>query len=305
MECDINNMFQESMKACGQMLSLCNPCFTGHDKETMSPSRVPSSFQNHPVTESRSDKRHRTSSQQDFHGSCHNLCEMTQKMLEEINQFMESPGTSQNTQDRFAGSYQETGEPGAKNRGMLSENENTTDNRMICCWEMCHHSADCPKRSEKYEKQKEIKSVDQPGKSNFQEEFEDSMRLAEKLTSQCEDLLQKLQKEMLTTTHLLNELNEQFESASKAAKKTENSSEVFKMTTVFSSTTADKNSSDTTLTMQLFDSNPNTTGPGDISREDSKFRKPVAQEGPKCSMKGVLLTYLPALGCWFVVLLSS
>ncbi|XP_029452092.1 clusterin [Rhinatrema bivittatum] len=274
MEDGIDNIFRDSMKAFGHMHSLFKAPFFGGFRDTM---RVPFSFPSlhFPFSESRIARSDRPSFfQKDFHGPFHNLFEMSQRMMEEVHQFMERPGSWPNNKDPFA------------------ENGNATDNRMVCR-ELRRNSAGCLRMKEKCEKCKEILAVDCSGKGTvqrkLQEQFEDSMRMAEKFTSLYEDLLQKFQEEMLNTTSILDQLNEQFGWVSKLANLTDNSNGIFQVSTVFSRTSTGKEPSDATVTVQLFDTDPITfTIPGDIPLDDPKFTEMVAEEALKHYKKGVI-----------------
>ncbi|XP_030051072.1 clusterin [Microcaecilia unicolor] len=272
MECDINNIFKDSMKACEEMMSFCNPCFMKCFQEAM---KAPASSQNRqdPVEMKvvRKDK-------QDLQGPCHDLFESCHKMVEGINQMVENAGSCQKSQDSSP-------RPSLKSDAIQEKGNNAENQMMCCCVELCQ--TDIPKRRERYDKHKEIQSG---GSRGLQEQFDESMRLAEKLTNQCEDLLQRLQKEMSATANLLEQLSEQIGSMSSPEKKEETNDEVFQMTTVLASAKTGKRSSDTSLTMQVFDSNPNTySGPGDTSWEDSKYSKPQAQRTSNCCRKRTIV----------------
>ncbi|XP_030054524.1 clusterin [Microcaecilia unicolor] len=276
MEDGVDNVFQDSMKTIQNMQSLFfKSPFMGGFQESM---RVPFSFPrpHFPFAESSFNRRERPSFfQRDFHGPFRNLFEMTQRMMENVQQFIRRPSPWLNIEDVFA------------------ENENATDNRMVCR-ELRRNSAGCLKMREKCEKCKEILSVDCSGKGSLQrelqEQFEDSMRLAEKFTGLYDDLLQKFQEEMLNTTSIFDRLNEQFGWVAKLANMTENSNGIFQVSTILlSKTKTDEGVSDTTVTVQLFDSEPITfTIPGDIPVEDPKFTELIVEEALKNYKKGVV-----------------
>nr|XP_033794384.1 clusterin [Geotrypetes seraphini] len=275
MDDGIDSIFQNSMKTFSNMQSLFKSPFMGGFRESM---RAPFSLPRFqfPFAESSFDRMDRPSFfQRDFHGSFHNLFEMPQRMMENIHPFMGRPSQWLNTEELFA------------------ENENVTDNRMVCK-ELRRNSAGCLKMREKCEKCKEILSVDCSGKRNWQremqEQFEDSMRLAEKFTNLYGDLLQKFQEEMLNATSILDHLNEQFGWVAKLANITENSNGIFQVSSaLISRTKTDEGVSDTTVTVQFFDSEPLTfTVPGDIPFEDPKFTDFIVEEALKNFKKGVI-----------------
>lgn len=268
MEDGVDSIFRDSMKAFRNMQSLFRVPFMGGFREAM---RSPFSFPrlHSSFSESGFARRDKPSFfQGDSHGPFHNLFEMTQRMMEDVHQYMGRPRPWIDTEDIFA------------------EKENATDNRMVCR-ELRRNSAGCLKMREKCEKCKEILSVDCSGKGSLQrqlqEQFEDSMRLAEKFTSLYESLLQKFQEEMLNTTNILDRLNEQFGWVSKFANMTDNSNGILQVSTVIlSRAKTDEGLSDTTVTVQVFDSDPFTfTIPGDVPVEDPKFAELVAEEALK------------------------
>nr|XP_033794038.1 clusterin-like isoform X2 [Geotrypetes seraphini] len=281
MESDNNNIFKDGMKCCEQMMAFCSPCLMKCLQEA---SKAPGTIQSYqdPVPESRVVRKDKPSAEDSQ--ACRNLLETCQKMMEGINQLVESAKTSQKSQDLSP-------HPSVKSEAIQDKGSPTENQMMCCCMEVCQHSPDCLKRKEKYDKPKESQSTDYSGKSSkrIQEQFDESMKLAEKLTNQCEDLLQRLQKEMSATANLLEQLGEQLTDMSKSDKK-EDLDDDFKMTTILASAKTGKRSSDTSVSMKLFDSSPTTrTGPGDTSWDESKYSKPQVQSTAKCCRKRTVL----------------
>ncbi|KAM4771972.1 clusterin [Rhinophrynus dorsalis] len=171
-------------------------------------------------------------------------------------------------------------------RGSVKGNGNSTDDKVVCR-ELRRNSAGCLKMQDKCEKCKEILAIDCSGKDVVQERlqqtFEDSLRLAEKFTRQYDEILQKFRERMVNTTSLLEHMNQQFGWVSKLANLTQNNKNgFFQVSTVYSHSGEGHTPSDTTVTVNLFDSEPFTfTIPGNILIEDPKFGELVAEEALK------------------------
>ncbi|KAM3930795.1 clusterin isoform 2-T2 [Leptodactylus fuscus] len=168
---------------------------------------------------------------------------------------------------------------------------NSTDDKTVCR-ELRRNSAGCLKMKEKCEKCKEILNIDCTRKDQLQgklkEKFEESIRLAEKFTSQYDDLLQKFREKMLNATSVLEDLSEQFGWVSKLANITQNDKNgILQVSTAYSSSGGEP--SETAVTVNLFDSEPFTfTVPGNIRLEDPKFAELVANEALKRFKKEVI-----------------
>ncbi|KAM9317322.1 clusterin isoform 1-T2 [Gastrophryne carolinensis] len=166
----------------------------------------------------------------------------------------------------------------------FDETGNSTNDKMVCR-ELRRNTAGCLKMTEKCEKCKEILEVDCSGKDvpqkHLKEEFEDSLRVAEKFTQQYNELLQRFQARMLNTSSILEDMGRQFSWVSKLANLTEDEkNQFFQVSTAYSSDEGAPG--ETTVTVNLFKSEPFTfTVPGRIDMADPKFGELVAQEALK------------------------
>ncbi|XP_069461722.1 clusterin [Ambystoma mexicanum] len=266
MEESVDSIFQDSIRVFGQMRPSFSFPFTGRFWEAFS---EPVAFPelNFPFSATSRLRERSNFFQHGFQGSFQNLFRETQQMLNRAHQLMESQallGTKQNSS---------------------TEKENATNDRMVCK-ELRRNSEGCLKMKDKCETCKAILAVDcsgeQSAQGTLQQQFEDSMRLAEKFTSQYEKLLHKFQEEMLNTTSLLDQLNQQYGWVSKLANLTDKINGIFQVTTLFSKSSDQEGPSNTTVTVQLFDSDPLTIMvPGDIRMNDPAFSGLVAQEALK------------------------
>ncbi|XP_053314436.1 clusterin [Spea bombifrons] len=261
-EDSVDEIFQESIKAFNQMKPFFPSALRSH---FLAPQWNP--FQHLSLPFSASGRRRERSPlfSPYFSGGFESLFEAAQKMMERSHQ--------------LAGQVPRWDGP--------SSSEVNMTNDKVVCRELRRNSAGCLKMSEKCEKCKEILAIDCSGmdsiEARLKEKFEDSVRLAEKLTRQYDDLLQRFRQRMLNTTGLLEHLNQQFGWVSRLANLTRDHNDgIFQISTVYSKSSRDGVPSDTTATVKLFDSEPFTfTVPADIPFEDPKFGELVAQEALK------------------------
>ncbi|XP_042300855.1 clusterin [Sceloporus undulatus] len=210
----------------------------------------------------------------DFQQLFQPVYEMTQRLFEGAQRVMEQDGQWMDggTMGPFLGRLP-TGTPSPNNGRMV-------------CREIRRNSAGCLKMKERCEKCKAILDVDcnqtDPEQSQLRERFEDAVRLAERFTRKYDEILKSFQEEMLNTTALLDQLNQQFGWVSRLANATRNQDKPLKVITVISkpANAADPSKpTDTQVTVQLFDSEPLTmTVPGDVPVEDPRFMELVAGE---------------------------
>ncbi|NXX18099.1 CLUS protein, partial [Podargus strigoides] len=159
------------------------------------------------------------------------------------------------------------------------------DERMVCR-EIRRNSAGCLRLRDECEKCRDILSVDcgerDPAQSQLREQLEDALRLAERFTRRYDDLLGAFQAEMLNTTSLLDQLNQQFGWVSRLSNLTLGTDRFLQVTTILSKAPNLEDPSappDTQVTVQLFDSEPlSLTVPGDISWNDPRFMEIVAEQ---------------------------
>ncbi|XP_075454844.1 clusterin isoform X1 [Ascaphus truei] len=261
-EDSVEDIFQESMKAFRHMKPFFpNPFRGGFGEPLRDPFIQPHlSF---PFSVSATRRERSPSFEPFFSGHFESLFKAAQKMMERSHQLAQGPLLN----------------------GRDSREGNVTDGKTTCK-ELRRNSAGCLKMRDKCEKCKEILAIDCSGKDlmhgRLQEKFEDSVHLAEKFTRQYDELLQKFSERMLNTTSLLEQLNKQFGWVSRLANITDNKDGIFKVTTAYSTSGSGGAPSDTTVTVQLFDSEPFTfTVPGNILMEDPKFSDLLAQEALK------------------------
>ncbi|XP_030410953.1 clusterin [Gopherus evgoodei] len=275
-EDSVDDLFQESTRAYGHMAPFFRSPFAGGSRRAMhAPFRFRFPYSNARVVRDThpffSPPRHHG-----FHSLFEPLFEMTQRMFERAQKAMEQNGQwFEGSQDPLLG-------------GFTTETRNSSDDRMVCR-EIRRNSAGCLKMKDKCEKCQEILSVDcsqtDPAQAQLREQFEDALRLAERFTRKYDELLRTFQEEMLNTSSLLDQLNQQFGWVSRLANLTQKGDGMLQVTTVLSKTPNHKDSSrpsDTQVTVQLFDSDPlSLTVPGEIPWDDPKFMEVVADEALK------------------------
>ncbi|KAM6355117.1 clusterin [Podargus strigoides] len=169
--------------------------------------------------------------------------------------------------------------------GFAPGSRNSSDERMVCR-EIRRNSAGCLRLRDECEKCRDILSVDcgerDPAQSQLREQLEDALRLAERFTRRYDDLLGAFQAEMLNTTSLLDQLNQQFGWVSRLSNLTLGTDRFLQVTTILSKAPNLEDPSappDTQVTVQLFDSEPlSLTVPGDISWNDPRFMEIVAEQ---------------------------
>ncbi|KAM4041636.1 clusterin [Anomaloglossus baeobatrachus] len=261
-EDSVDELFQDSIKAFTHMKPFISNPFQG---SFSSPGWNPFPLERLQFPFSKQTRRERSTQFEPFFpSSFESLFEAAKKIMERHNQLAQQ--ASEGTGD-------------------------STDDKMVCR-ELRRNSAGCLRMKDKCEKCKEILALDCTRKDQLQEKlkekFEDSIRLAEKMTKQYDDLLQKVHEKMLNATNALEDLSGQFSWVSKLANLTDNSNNgIFQVSTAYSSSGAEP--SETTVTVILFDSDPFTfTVPGDIRIEDPKFAELVADEALKRFKKEVI-----------------
>ncbi|XP_015675470.1 clusterin [Protobothrops mucrosquamatus] len=156
------------------------------------------------------------------------------------------------------------------------------DNRMVCR-EIRRNSAGCLKMKGKCDKCQAILAVDcsqtDPDQRKIKERFDDALRLAERFTRRYDEILKAFQEEMLNTTAILDQLNQQFGWVSQLANRTRND-KLLKVIMVKPSSPEDTSQTpDTQVTVQVFDSGPfSLTVPGSITLDDDSFMDTVARD---------------------------
>ncbi|ETE64208.1 Clusterin, partial [Ophiophagus hannah] len=156
------------------------------------------------------------------------------------------------------------------------------DNRMVCR-EIRRNSAGCLKMKEKCDKCQAILAVDcsqtDRDQRKIKERFEDALRLAERFTRRYDEILKAFQEEMLNTTAILDQLNQQFGWVSQLANRTRNDKLLKVITVKSSSPEGTSQTTDTQVTVQVFDSEPfSLTVPGSIPLDDDTFMDIVARD---------------------------
>ncbi|XP_068136218.1 clusterin [Hyperolius riggenbachi] len=257
----VQELFQDSIRAFDQMKPFFGRPFHGGFRFPQV-EQPPSQRQEFPLSAIRIRKERSPLFEPFFTSHFDSLFEAAQKMMERHHQLMQRRPWSEGT-------------------------GNSTDDKMVCR-ELRRNTAGCLNLKDKCEKCKDILAVDCSGMDALQgklkEKFEDSVRLAEKLTQQYDELLQRFRDRMLNTTGVLEDLSRQFSWVSKLANLTNISQEdmkgIFQVSTAYSS--AGGVPSDTTVTAKIFDSEPFTfTLPGYVSIDDPKFGEMVAEEALK------------------------
>uniref|UniRef100_A0ACB8G9C0 Uncharacterized protein n=1 Tax=Sphaerodactylus townsendi TaxID=933632 RepID=A0ACB8G9C0_9SAUR len=166
-----------------------------------------------------------------------------------------------------------------------TEARNFSNDRMVCR-EIRRNSSGCLRMKGKCEKCQAILDVDcsqtDPDQSRLRERFEDALRRAEQFSRTYDNLFKTFQEGMFNTTSLLDQLNSQFGWVSRLANLTRSNNRPLRVSTVLSKSSNPEDPSkpsDTEVTIQLFDSEPqHLTVPGSIPWEDPKFMEIVAEE---------------------------
>ncbi|XP_054856529.1 clusterin [Eublepharis macularius] len=169
--------------------------------------------------------------------------------------------------------------------GFPTEARNFSSDRMVCR-EIRRNSSGCLRMKEKCEKCQAILDVDcsqtDPNQSQLRERFEDALRRAEQFSRMYDNLFKTFQEEMFNTTRLLDQLNYQFGWVSRLANLTWNNNRPLQVTAVLSTSSSPVDSSqpsDTEVTVQLFDLEPQRlTVPGNITWQNPKFIEIVAEK---------------------------
>ncbi|XP_062942203.1 clusterin [Cynocephalus volans] len=159
------------------------------------------------------------------------------------------------------------------------------DNRTVCR-EIRHNSTGCLRMKDQCDKCRQILSVDcsasNPSQNQLRQELDDSLRVAERLTTKYNELLRSYQRKMLNTSSLLEQLNEQFSWVSRLANLTQGEDQSYLRVTTVSSHTSDSDLPHhgfTEVVVKLFDSDPITvTIPEEVSRNNPKFMETVAEK---------------------------
>lgn len=158
------------------------------------------------------------------------------------------------------------------------------DSRSVCK-EIRHNSTGCLRMKDQCAKCQEILSVDcsatNPAQNQLRQELNSSLQLAEKFTKLYDDLLQSYQQNMLNTSSLLKQLDEQFNWVSQLANLTQNEDQYSLHVTTVASHSSDSSipTGFTKVVLKLFDSDPITvTVPAEVSRNNPKFMETVAEK---------------------------
>ncbi|XP_044306303.1 clusterin [Varanus komodoensis] len=207
---------------------------------------------------------------QDFHQMLQPFYEMTQRLFEGAQRAMEQDGRWLDGSPGPLGAFP-TGIPAPG------------DNRMVCR-EIRRNSASCLRMKEKCEKCRAILEIDcsetDPEQNRLRERFEDALRLAERFSRRYDELLRTFQEEMLNTTALLDQLNQQFGWVSQLANATRNGDRLLRVVTVVTQPSESGDPSrgaDTQVTVRLFGSEPlSLTVPRDVPWDDPRFMELVA-----------------------------
>lgn len=158
------------------------------------------------------------------------------------------------------------------------------DNRTVCK-EIRHNSTGCLKMKDQCEKCREILSVDcstnNPAQAQLRQELNDSLQVAELLTQKYNELLQSYQRKMLSTSSLLEQLNDQFSWVSQLANLTQGEDPAYLRVSTVTTHTSDSDAPSrvTEVVVKLFDSDPITVViPEEVSRDNPTFMDTVAEK---------------------------
>ncbi|KAM6149651.1 clusterin [Erethizon dorsatum] len=158
------------------------------------------------------------------------------------------------------------------------------DNRTVCK-EIRHNSTGCLRMKDQCEKCKEILSVDcstnNPAQAQLRQELNDSLQVAELLSQRYNELLQSYQRKMLSTSDLLEQLNDQFSWVSQLANLTQGDDQAYLHVSTVTTHTSDSDTPSrvTEVVVKLFDSDPITVVmPEEVSRDSPKFMDTVAEK---------------------------
>ncbi|XP_033621395.1 clusterin isoform X1 [Fukomys damarensis] len=158
------------------------------------------------------------------------------------------------------------------------------DNRTVCK-EIRRNSTGCLKMRDQCEKCKEILSVDcstnNPAQAQLRQELNDSLQVAELLTQKYNELLQSYQRKMLSTSSLLEQLNDQFSWVSQLANLTQGEDPAYLRVSTVTTHTSDSDAPSrvTEVVVKLFDSDPITVVmPEEVSRDNPTFMDTVAEK---------------------------
>ncbi|XP_062979771.1 clusterin [Elgaria multicarinata webbii] len=271
----VDDLFQESMQTYDQLAPFFRSPFSGF-RDTWAPirsihlpfagSRVARNVPAFSLFPNNFRPHH------DFHQLFQPFYDMTQQLFEQAQRAMERDGQwLDGSRGPFLGRFL-TGTPAPN------------DNRMVCR-EIRRNSAGCLRMKEKCEKCQAILDVDcsqtDPDQSLLRERFEDAVRLAERFTRRYDEILKMFQEEMLNTTAVLDQLNQQFGWVSRLANTTLNNNgrplQVITVVTKSPNPEDPSKPSDTQVTVQLFDSKSlSLVVPGDIPWDDPRFMELVA-----------------------------
>ncbi|XP_072355590.1 clusterin [Scyliorhinus torazame] len=257
---DIDEMFRESMKA-----------FDGTDKLVERPvsksGLLPKQFSLFPDSSLSPFKPSMFNS----HGILSTFFEMTQRMFEKFHRIMHDAEL-----DR--GSLHDIDRQNVTN--------STEGKDQFICREIRRNSSGCMKLSDKCEKCKELMSLEcfDVDHKPLRKAFEEALAMAEHFTKKYDGLMKEFQKRMDNSTKELELLNKQYGWVSKLANYTQSSDGSFHVKAIMSRSANDGPSKDseTTVTVQIFDSPPLTfMVPGQNNLEDAEFSEMLAQQALK------------------------
>ncbi|XP_026527323.1 clusterin [Notechis scutatus] len=266
----VDDLFQESSQVYGQFSPFLQWPFGGF-QDSFHSIRIP-------FTHSRVARNTRPFSQffssyrphQGFYQIFQPFYEMSQHFFEDAQKAMEwdQPGLG--------------GIPGFSFDQIPTATPGHNDNRMVCR-EIRRNSAGCLKMKEKCDKCQAILAVDcsqtDRDQRKIKERFEDALRLAERFTRRYDEILKAFQEEMLNTTAILDQLNQQFGWVSQLANRTRNDKLLKVITVKSSSPEGTSQTTDTQVTVQVFDSEPfSLTVPGSVPLDDDTFMDIVARD---------------------------
>ncbi|XP_053239851.1 clusterin isoform X1 [Podarcis raffonei] len=269
----VDDLFQESTQAYGHLAPFFQSPFSGFRDMFWGPIRsirLPGSRLARDVSAFPSfPGQYRP--HQDFHQLFQSLHQMTQQLMDGV-------------QKGPYGQWPE-GRPGLSLGRFPTGSPSPADDRLVCR-EIRRNSAGCLRMKERCEKCQAILDVDcsqtDPEQTLLRERFEDALRLAERFTRRYDEILKAFQEEMLNTTSLLDQLNQQFGWVSRLANVTRNSDKLLQVTMVATKTSDPEDPakpSDTQVTVQLFDSEPLTLlVPGDLEVKDPRFMDLVTKQ---------------------------
>ncbi|KAM8846563.1 clusterin [Synchiropus picturatus] len=154
------------------------------------------------------------------------------------------------------------------------------DGRMTCR-EIRRNSAGCLRFKDECEKCRAIEHVDcdgqRPLEAPLRRELEEAVAAAERFTRHYDDVLKELEEKMFATSSMLDLFNRQFGWVSALANNTRHSLFTVQGVTC-KDPEPDQPSSETDVSLEIFDSPMNISIPGNLPWNDPKFPEVVAQK---------------------------